>query len=370
MFQSLMELTKNSDAFFFQDYVRNGYTYRVFNYRLASYTDFCKENALEMRGITYVLPNSSDSEPLLVSRPFAKFFNYLENPMTTGLDLSKATKYEVKADGSLIASYFNPFDKTFGLKSKQAFFSEQAFMAEEFLSREENSTLKQEVYDLSRSGYTVLMELCSPANRIVLEYDTTHLIVHGVRSNSSGEYLTKNMLDGCTSLMAAWVETTEVNGLSDTFIAEVEAMKGIEGYVVHGPWGRFKIKTEWYRNLHHLKDSVSSEKSLISSILYERVDDVKAMFNTDSFTLDRISSMEGRVLPVYNKIVSETETFYNNNKGLDRKSFAIKGLAEIPTLFHLAMALYLGRSVDYRLFAMDNYRSLFNITTSDEPIGE
>ena len=361
MYNQMLDLTTRNEAFYFVDYEKYGNTYRVFNYRLASWTDFQEPFAKEMRGITFLMLPGKD--PIIVSRPFAKFFNLNENPDVMNLDLSKATCYEEKADGSLIATFYDDVTGEFGLKSKQAFFSEQAVMAEQVL--QQNIALHRNVEFLAANNYTVLMELCSPANRIVLEYETTHLKVHGVRHNITGLYLEKNDLPDFPALQAAWVDQVVCQGLPEDFVASTVASKGIEGYVVQGPWGRFKLKSEWYCNLHHLKDSISTTKSLIESIIYERVDDVKALFKTDAFTLNRIKEMEEKVIPIFNHIVKTTETFVVVNKDLTRKDFAVKGQADIPQYFHLAMNKYLGKEPDYKDFCMKFYRELFAVKDED-----
>ena len=368
MYEAMMDLTANNEAFYFQDYDKGGNTYRVFNYRLASYTDFLDPVAKEMRGITWIVGTKGDffENAHIVSRPFEKFFNWLENPFTTGLDLSKVTTYEEKADGSLIATYWDEYTKVLGIKSKQAFFSEQAVMAEAWLNLPENNDFKNEVLDLCEGGYTVLMELCSPANRIVLEYPTTHLKVHGIRHNLTGEYILKTSLNPSDRLRTAWVDQKVVEGLPDDFIASTALLEGIEGYVVHGPWGRFKIKTDWYRNLHHLKDSVSSSKRLVEAIIFDRIDDVLAMFSTDEFTVNRIKAMQNVVVPRFNHIVKTVEEFYEANKDLDRKSYAIKGQAELKDFFSLGMNLYLGKEADYKTYCMKYAKELFNLDDKEE----
>ena len=380
MYDQMLDLTKRNEAFFFADYERFGNKYRVFNYRLASWTDFQEPFALEMRGITYLL--HPEHGPIIVSRPFAKFFNLGENPSTMNLDLSQATCYEEKADGSLIATFHDPHTRRWGIKSKQSFFSEQAIMAEnllrfgsislnsnspidDILSSNHTSVLVNAIAEWMVNDYTVLMELCSPANRIVIEYETTHLKVHGIRHNQTGEYIQRSSLSPSNPLYKAWVDQVICQGLPEDFVASTLLKTGIEGYVVHGPWGRFKLKTEWYQNLHHLKDSVSTTKSLIESIIYERVDDVKQMFSTDTFTLDRIKTMEDIVIPKYNHIVRVVEEFYEANKQLPRKEYAIKGQSDLGEYFHLTMTKYLGRPVDYQGFCMKYYKELFNVGNED-----
>jgi T4 RnlA family RNA ligase len=364
MYVGMMRLVEESDAFLFADYERDTFVYRVFNYRLASYTDFLQQYTREMRGITFIMNDPRYTYPRIVSRPFEKFFNWGENPLTINLDLSKATRYEEKADGSLISTYVTPDSKVY-LKSKQAFYSEQALMAEEWLAKPENLALRTSIQSFACSGYTVLMELCSPANRIVLEYPKTTLKIHGIRSNVSGKYISKIDLDASSPLYNAWVGHYEVKGLPNDFIASTELLEGIEGYIVHGPWGRFKIKTKWYQNLHHLKDSVSSTNRLVEAILYERIDDIKAMFSTDEFTMQRIQDAEDVVIPKFNHIVKTVIKFYEDNKILDRKSYAIKGQTELKDYFSLGMNLYLGKEADYRLYCLKYQKEVFNVEEDD-----
>lgn len=382
LYNNAMDLCLNSDVFFYTDYKveakrihpvshKPGPTpvvFRVFNYRLASYTDFLKPLAMEMRGMTFIIEDEDGvlGQPILASRPFIKFFNLNENPLTTDLDMSEAEFYETKEDGSLIMTA-RVEGCNFILKSKQAFYSKQAIMATEIMNLPENIGLKDEIQKLVDRQYTVLMELCSPANRIVLPYERTELRIHGLRNNVTGlllhphNYLnTKLFREVC----ARWVRHTHIPAGTDfnAFLELVKNMTGVEGYVVTGSWGKFKIKTEWYKNLHHLKDSVSTIKKLIEAILYERIDDVKTMFDTDEITLNRITKMEEIIIPRYNEIVKKVEAFHRENKELDRKSYAIKGQRELGTLFSLAMNLYIGREVDYRGYCMKYLNEVFNLT--------
>lgn len=76
LYEDLMALTSNSEAFYFVDQTLDNTTYRIFSYRLASYSDFCLPNALECRGIMFEVNNGSPVR--LAARPPQKFFNYRE----------------------------------------------------------------------------------------------------------------------------------------------------------------------------------------------------------------------------------------------------------------------------------------------------
>ena len=370
LYQSLLSLTERNEAFYFKDYILpddSNSKYRVFNYRLASYTDFLEDNALEARGITFLL-DEKDALVSIVCRPWKKFFNLEENPFTMGLDLSKdnVSNISIKADGSLMSTFYNPLTGYFGVKSKQDFFSEQSSMATAFLNNPKNAAFKAELLDLAETNHTVIMELVSPYNRIVLPYQATELIVLGIRHTLTGEIpiYPPNPI-AYPELCKRLVETVEIPSEPKLFLEQVEGFTGIEGYVVTLTSGlMFKQKTDWYKALHHLKDSVSSSRRLFEAIILETVDDVKSMFPGDEAQLRRISDMEAKVIPKFNHLIKIVEDFYKANKGLDRKSFAIKGQEELGLLFNLAMMLYLGKqhSSSYKDFAIKYRKEYFDIS--------
>ena len=77
LYTNLITLCDGSDMFYFADHVKDDITYRIFNYRIASYTEFLLPDALECRGHTFRL--KPDGEPdALVSWTLEKFFNINE----------------------------------------------------------------------------------------------------------------------------------------------------------------------------------------------------------------------------------------------------------------------------------------------------
>lgn len=356
LYPALMKLVDENEAFYFVDYG----SYRVFNYRLARYTDFLAPYALEARGIMFFM--HPDGQAQLVCRPFRKFFNVDENPFTTNLDFSKVHKVAIKEDGSIISSYIDIPTGELRLKSKQSLWSDQTKMANDFLARAENFYLKDEVHHATKNGYTVIFELVSPLNRIVLEYPKTELRILGIR-HLDGSFYHRHDLNGqFPALEDAWCH-------EQPFVdpETVEDLEGIEGYVYYWPDGLMaKKKTRWYQTLHHLKDSVNATRHLFEAVIEERIDDVKAMFATDQITIDRITEMENLVLPKYNHMIKVVETFYAENKELSFKDFAIKGQAELGLLFNLAMGKRRDKEPDYREFAKKFREEYFGVVTRNE----
>ena len=74
-----MALVETNEAFYYKDFTKENSIYRIFNYRLASYTDFQLPGALECRGTMFEI--NEDGEPIrLASLPMEKFFNLNEVP--------------------------------------------------------------------------------------------------------------------------------------------------------------------------------------------------------------------------------------------------------------------------------------------------
>lgn len=368
LYKNLLKLTEESDAFFYIDQQLDDVKYRIFSYRLASYTDFCKPDALEARGIMFDVTDEENVR--LVCRPFKKFFNLGENPFTIDVDYSKYQYCMEKLDGSLISTFIHK--GKLQLKTKQSIFSDQAKMAMEFLEREENSFLKRYLEKLSRSDFTINLELISPSNRIVVGYDKTELRIIGIRCNITGDLIDiLELIDATEELYGKGSFTdkipfTSITEVSPAIIKEfleedVREMNGIEGYVVFFEDQLIKVKTDWYVSLHRSRESVDIPSRLFDCIIDEATDDLKQLFVTDKFLLEKICKMEELVIPQYNAFAKQVKEFVEQNKELGRKDYAIKGQKELhPAMFKLVMQEYLGNPLSMKEWAKKNI-GLFGI---------
>lgn len=119
-----------------------------------------------------------------------------------------------------------------------------------------------------------------------------------------------------------------------------------------------KVKTEAYCALHKTKDSINNPKALFQACLFEASDDLRSLFHDDELAMKQITAMETLVRHEYNHRSAQLQKFYDENKLLSRKDFAILGqsvLKEAGT-FSLAMNLYLGKEMGLRDWMMKNYR--------------
>lgn len=363
LYGDLMELCNNNEAFYYVDQQIDGKVFRVFTYRLASYTEFCLPNALECRGHTFLMDGETAVE--LVSLPPTKFFNFAENPMVMDLDVSKAIIYMDKMDGSLISSV-KDIDAFWGyrMKSKTSFTSSQAVSAEQMLA--DDYVLQNWIYQQVKLDRTVNLEYCSDTNRIVIGYLEPKLTILNVRDNKTGETFYPHDLWEDEVARKYLVNYSTNLDVSYTY-EEILGMTGIEGFVALFDDGRVvKIKTSAYCIAHRMKDSVNNPKALFQACLYETSDDLRSLFHDDELAMKQINAMETLVRTNFNHISSQLQKFYDQNKLLSRKDYAILAQSTFTDgTFSLAMNLYLGKEMGLKDWMMKNYRE-FGITDVPE----
>jgi hypothetical protein len=401
LFSHLKNLVATTEVFLTKIHQLDDCFFQVFDYRLARYSDFLLPDAREARGIMFEVDRDGMPLRLACWMP-SKFFNLNENPMTMDLDLSDANISGVmeKLDGSIISTMMHKGKMI--LKSKTSLSSEHVAVAQAYL--EKNSYFREILEYPTKNGYSVHMELTSPDLRIVLGYPEVKLTILSMRRLSDGAMVNRHNFydhfpcdyrDGFQ--LDQWVKDMDpiqfagkgipfdnqvtlfkLRGVdhNDTmyvskFIDAIKAMVGVEGYIVRLVNGEhIKIKCDWYCALHHTKDSISAPRRLFECILNGAADDLKAMFAVDPITCARIVEMEDKVVAKYNSLVNKVETFYDSNRSLDRKSYAIAATAEKEdNLMGLKMALYLGKTNDYKEFFL-KHPEMFGINAKDEGFPE
>lgn len=366
LYRNLLTLAEDEDLPFYMiehEGPFDGATYHVFSYHVASYTDFLCPDALECRGHMFRI---EDNNAKLVSLPFPKFFNRNENPFTMNLNFhSDNIEYiATKEDGSLISTYKDAHGDL-RLKSKTSLTSTMAMESMKLLYTNNfplhSASLIHFCKWLEDEDYTVIMEYVSPQNRIVLPYEQSNLVVLGVRSKETGEYLSYE--DMCSLGLDKYAAKNILNTpIHDddipTFVDSIPKMKGIEGYVIRFKDGTMvKCKTDEYVSLHHAKDSVTSPRRLMEVVLQEASDDLRQMFTGDEQALNEIDNMERFVIDTVNQLIKPVDRFYAENKNLERKYFAIKGQKELRRdQFTFAMAKYSGKDIDYKSYMIKNYK--------------
>lgn len=365
MFNSLEALVASGEVFYRQEFNLDGKRYWIYNYRLASYTDFERSFGRECRG--HMFEVDEHNHPVrLAALPMQKFHNLNECPLTMGLDLSKVDTVELKADGSLMSTFQH--DCFLRMKSKGSLFSEQAVDAQRWVT-DVALDLKYKLMQAEIDGYTVNLEWCAPHNRIVIGYAKAHLKVLNARHRDTGQYMDRVEIEQRFGDYA--IDRVDTYGKSVAeFVQSIPAMQDdIEGYVcrIGDLW--FKVKTEKYMSLHHAKDSINNPRRLFEAVVDEGVDDLRSMFAHDDLAIKQIDEMQTKVVAMYNHLVRLVEEYYNANKAGDRKTYAI-GAQKLELnglkLLGLAMNMYLGKDPDFKGFLKSKYKELGFKDTSTE----
>lgn len=367
LYSDLCNLIATNDSFYVSEYAAgtSGNVYRVFSYRLSSYSDFLLPGALEARGIMFEV-DEHGTLLRIASRPMEKFWNVGENPLTLDLDFDRVSQTYVKEDGSLISTFTERVagmgedfqmssELMLRVKSKTSIASDQAQAALKYIHS--NPKLQTAMLQLEAQGYTVNCEWTSPDNRIVVGYLEPKLIVLNARHRLTGEYLARDVL------VETFPHHVVAVGEQIKSAQDVERLRthtGYEGVILEFDDGyrvRFaKLKNDWYLHRHKTKDSVNNVNHLFDAVLHEAVDDLKTLFLEDELAMRRINEMETLVVPLYNSYVKCVEEFYQANKHLDRKDFAVKAQQEFPQAhsplnkisFSAMMSLYQGKAPSYK----------------------
>jgi RNA ligase len=189
-----------------------------------------------------------DKDGNVIAKSFDKFFN-LEEHSTEEIPNEDFEVYE-KLDGSLGILFW--YQGKWILASKGSFVSEQALKGKQILNSKYN-------VEPIPKGYTTLLEIIYPENRIVCNYgDDEVLVVLSMISNASGKELDYD------SLLKINEETglpvvKKYDGIEDYKTLKNLISKDREGYVVRFRNGfRVKIKGEEYVRLHRILTGFSN----------------------------------------------------------------------------------------------------------------
>ena len=195
--------------------------------------------------------------------------------------------------------------------------------------------------------------------------------VLGSRNRADGSYV--NYADVDTDVFTEILKRlTQIVHPEDpvAFVNEIPNMQNIEGYVIRLDSGqRVKVKTTWYMALHHTKDSINSPRRLFEAVLEEATDDMRSLFHDDKMAIQLIDDMEKFVEEKYNHMVDSVERFYERNKHMTQKDYAILGQEELTRMyFGLAMSKFVGREVNYKDFLKKQWKKLGLKDREDEKV--
>lgn len=285
----------------------------VLNYTdIVAYQGLWDEVTLNSRGLIY-----DEATYDVVARAFKKFFNYGQAGAPE-VDLD-APIYHVadKLDGSLGIVFLNPYTDELEIATRGSFESEQAnratWMLDGMLGRQENYR-----YDIEQ-GFTPLVEIIYPENRIVVDYGTAEALIDlGIVENATGDY----------TAPLGWRVKTTLRGVLDR-----PNRPNAEGWVV---WldaqTAVKIKQQDYIELHRIVTglnrksvwrALSEGHDKYLALLAQLPDELYAWAEGVGNELNRAYAMEMREIDgCYVSVVEQYEDAGGEFEEMDRGLFA------------------------------------------------
>ncbi len=200
--------------------------------------------------------------------PYHKFWNYGE-PEAHAVDWSTARVQE-KADGSLILLYTVDGDWRVASSGHPTAGGELGLSPgyETYTFRDHfwqvSLDLGIDVSYLDR-GVTYMVELCHPANRVVVRHERPRIVLHGARDLDTGRELSRGALAATANLSRLELVREFPLSSARDCVAAAEALDPLrqEGFVVvDQAFGRVKIKSPRYVTLHHLRGEATTRRAI------------------------------------------------------------------------------------------------------------
>lgn len=263
-----------------------GSLFTTVNYMLADRDLFKSEYGLELRGICF------DDSGKIASRPFHKFFNLNENEETqksivkSKLWCNDKSYAMLKIDGSMVTPVLLRDDKVV-FKTKKSFYSDVAMKANACVP----DNVKKLSFNLLSCGMTPIFEFTHPEHKIVINYGSEpKFTLLAIRSNYSGAYVDIDLLKSVAD---------EYNiAVAETFrwedVIDDSSSEGIEGYVLVSGIDRFKVKTKWYLDRHHMLDV--RERDIAEMYLNEVLDDMIPEMLQAEVDMERVEEIKREIL--------------------------------------------------------------------------
>jgi len=281
----------------------------------------------------------------IMSRRLHKFFNINEREETqfSAIDFSQPHDILEKLDGSMITPIFMP-DGSIRWGTKMGI-TEVSMQAEEFIARHPQYEQFAR-WCKDKPGYTPIFEWCSRKQRIVVDYPEDRLVLIAARATESGIYASLQWLQEYGDMFDIEVVKTYTGSAQSMaqLMEETRDAEGIEGYIIRFMWGPMvKCKGEWYLRIHKTKDAISLEKNIISLLVNEQMDDVKAFMLPDD--RKRVEDYETDFWIGVNQVVQSYDRYFDTviAHGLDRKQFAIQWMPTIKAQDQFAPGIVFGR---------------------------
>lgn len=348
-FDEMQTICNSTDNFDYVDEVIHGRITRSFNYRLDIFDTFNQLAGRNFRGTTYDLETKE-----LLAAPFFKFFNYNQSPFTLDPTIRTWNMVNVfeKVDGSMI--YFYKVNNNLVARTQRRCSNIQAIRAMYIVNN--NERLKNYINKVIDDGYTPIFELISPIyDQHIVYYKNELLCFLALRDRVTG----KVYMSDSTEVPIYKEESLNTYPIIETFnnIYEIvdtctnqiinDRKELREGYVVLFDNNELiKFKRLQFINLQRLRDSITNEKNIVSMLFMGTLDDIFYEFRENQLILDYVNNIIQCVNDTWNRRLKFCKSYYEENKYLDRKQFAIKAQKELDKKDFTIVIMYLKSNGD------------------------
>jgi RNA ligase len=283
-----------------------------------------------------------DKEGNVVAKAFDKFFNYEELTLN---DIPEGS-FEVfeKLDGSLGILFW--YQGKWILASKGSFISDQSIKGREILNNKYN-------VEVLPKGYTTVVEIIYPENRIVCDYgEDEELVVLSMISNANGKELDYNSMLSINEV-SGFPTIKKYDGITDYDTLKSQINGNREGYVIRFKNGfRMKIKGEEYVRLHRILTGFSNvdiwEYLKDGKDLDELLDRVPDEF--DLWVKNTVKDLNKQFWEIHSSSAGFVDN-YRRTRSLahipfDKKEFAALVMTQPKTLRPIMFSMYDGKKYD------------------------
>ncbi|MEQ8824053.1 MAG: RNA ligase [Filomicrobium sp.] len=306
--------------------------YTVIDYVFVTKETFDTDMALQCRGLKF------DLDGRIIGRPFHKFFNMYEKEDPSSVDWSRPHTILEKLDGTMIHPVMLGSEMVFMTRMGITSHAERAMA----LASPQVVALCR---DLLAAGLTPMFEYTGPENRVVVLYESSRLTLLAVRETITGRYLPYAELARIATKHDVPVAQSHgtIENIAE-FIADGRALRDVEGYVIAFDDGhRVKLKADGYVLRHRALSHVHLEKNVLNWVLTGAVDDVIPLLSPKA--AERVLEYQSLVEEAISQQTAKVQNFYEDNRCLDRKDYALAAAQTLPK--HLRSAAFIaldGRS--------------------------
>jgi RNA ligase len=283
-----------------------------------------------------------DKEGNVVAKAFDKFFNYEELTLN---DIPEGS-FEVfeKLDGSLGILFW--YQGKWILASKGSFISDQSIKGREILNNKYN-------VEVLPKGYTTVVEIIYPENRIVCDYgEDEELVILSMISNANGKELDYDSILSINEV-SGFPTIKKYDGITDYDTLKSQINGNREGYVIRFKNGfRMKIKGEEYVRLHRILTGFSNvdiwEYLKDGKDLDELLDRVPDEF--DLWVKNTVKDLNKQFWEIQSSSAGFVDN-YRRTRSLahipfDKKEFAALVMTQPKTLRPIMFSMYDGKKYD------------------------